>query len=234
MSRVYFVTGTDTGVGKTYVSAGLLKAAMASGYTTAAMKPLAVGCIETTEGLRNVDVLLLQRHCSLPLSYEQINPVALALPLPPHIAAAQAGRRLNVERLLGFCRAVLMQKADLTVIEGSGGWRVPLNARHTLAELPRSLDILVILVVGIQQGCINHALLTAEAIRADGLKLFAWVANHIVPEMPFAEDTVSTLEALLDAPCLASLPYKHNFQAGDCADQIDLSLILPDLSCQTD
>ncbi len=228
MSKVYFVTGTDTGVGKSYVSAGLLKAAMAAGYSTAALKPIAAGCVDTAEGLRNEDALLLQQYCSLPLSYEQINPVALALPLAPHIAAAQARRRLDVERLLGFCRAVLMQKADLTVIEGAGGWRVPLNARHTLAELPRRLEVPVILVVGIRLGCINHALLTAEAIRADGLLLAGWVANFIDADMPFADENVATLEALLGTPCLARLPYRQDFSGSDCADQFDISLILAD------
>ena len=215
-------------MGKSYVSAGLLKSALAAGYTTAALKPIAAGCIDTAEGLRNDDALLLQQFCSPPLSYEQINPVALALPLAPHIAAAQAGRRLDVERLLGFCRAVIMQKADLTVIEGAGGWRVPLNARYTLAELPRRLEVPVILVVGIRLGCINHALLTAEAIRADGLKLVGWVANHLEADMPFAEENVATLEALLETPCLARLPYQSDFPGSDCADRFDMSLILPD------
>lgn len=220
---VFFITGTDTGVGKSFVGAGILQAAREAGLSTAALKPIAAGCEETPDGLRNEDALLLQQQCTLDLSYEQINPVALPLPVAPHIAAVQAGRRLDIDRLVGFCRAVLLKRADVTVVEGAGGWRVPINHRHTLAELPRRLDIPVILVVGIRLGCINHALLSAEAIRADGLPLAGWVANHVDPHMPYAADNVATLESLIDAPCLARIPWQEDFHPGSsCAGFFDV------------
>ena len=226
MRKVFFVTGTDTGVGKSYVAAGLLQMALAEGLSTAALKPVAAGCDMTPDGLRNDDALLLQKYCSPSLLYEQVNPVALPLAVAPHIAAAQAGQRLEVERLLGFCRAVLMQRADLTVIEGAGGWRVPLNARHTLAEIPRRLQIPVIMVVGIRLGCINHALLTAEAIRADGLELAGWVANCVDARMPCREENIATLVSMLDSPLLATIPWQQDIERSSCAPLFDPAQIL--------
>jgi dethiobiotin synthetase len=207
--KVFFVTGTDTGVGKSLVSASLLQAALQRGLTTAAVKPVASGCSETAEGLRNDDALLLQQYCSPPLAYQQINPVALAPAIAPHLAADQAGVRLDVDRLAGFCRAVMMQRVALTVIEGAGGWRVPLNMRQTLADLPRLLEIPVLLVVGVRLGCINHAVLSADAIRADGLELAGWIANQVEPEMPAAEENIATIASMISAPCVARIPWQQ-------------------------
>lgn len=215
-----FVTGTDTGVGKSLVSAALLAAAQARGLSTAAMKPVASGCAEINESgevlLRNEDALLLQQYCSLPLSYAEINPVALKAAVAPHLAAAMEGRQISLQRLIGFARAILMQRADLTVIEGAGGWRVPLNQREYLSGLPEALQLPVVLVVGIRLGCINHAVLTAEVIAASGLRLAGWVANHLSSDMPLAQENVATLKYLLPAPCLGELPWRPGLTPDEC------------------
>jgi dethiobiotin synthetase len=210
MAKAYFVTGTDTDVGKTLIAAGLLAAANAKGLSTAALKPVAAGCESTPDGLRNADALLLQRVMSLDLAYEEINPVALAPAIAPHIAAAQAGIKLSADRLAGICRGVLMQRADLTLVEGAGGWRVPLNSREFLSQLALQLQLPVILVVGMRLGCINHAVLTAEAIARDGLRLAGWVANRCQAELSCYEENVQTIKDLLGAPCLGEVPFLPN------------------------
>src|SRR5690606_27505056 len=190
--KAFFITGTDTGVGKTLITAGLLLAAKSRGLSTAALKPVAAGCEVTEAGLRNEDALLLQSVITQDLAYEQINPIALQPAIAPHIAAQQAKRILSVDRLSGFCRGVL-NSADVTLVEGAGGWRVPLNPAETLADLARVLQLPVILVVGIRLGCINHALLTVEAIARDGLQLVGWVANLIDPEMSNQQENIARL-----------------------------------------
>lgn len=204
--KAFFITGTDTGVGKTHIAAGLLLAARQRGLTTAALKPVAAGCEQTADGWRNADALLLQSVITEPLAYEQINPIALQAAIAPHIAAQQENRRLTVDRIAGFCRGVL-GNAQVTLVEGAGGWRVPLNATETLADLARCLQLPVILVVGIRLGCINHAVLTAEAIQRDGLPLAGWVANCIDPELPCLEENLATLHERLPAPCLGVVPW---------------------------
>ncbi len=207
MAKAFFVTGTDTAVGKTTIAAGLLAAANRRGLKTAAIKPIASGCEATQDGLRNADALLLQRTMSLPLGYDEINPIALEPAIAPHLAAEQAGVRVNAMQLAGICRGVLMQRADLTLVEGAGGWRVPLNSRELLSEVPKMLRLPVILVVGMRLGCINHALLTAEAIARDGLALAGWVANGVDREMSCLEENTATIRRYLRAPCLGEVPF---------------------------
>lgn len=204
--QAFFVTGTDTGVGKTMISAGLLLAARQRGLSTAALKPVAAGCDMTTDGLRNEDALLLQSVITQDLAYEQINPVAFEPAIAPHIAAQQAKRLLSVDRLTGFCRGVL-NTADLTLVEGAGGWRVPLNPTETLADLAKVLQLPVVLVVGIRLGCISHALLTVEAIARDGVQLAGWVANCVDSDMPFQQDNIASIAQRIAAPCLAVVPH---------------------------
>lgn len=224
--RVFFVTGTDTEVGKSRVAASLLSAAQARDLTTAALKPIASGCEELNGELRNEDALLLQQFCSPALAYEQINPVALRAAVAPHIAAALEGRELNVQRLIGFSRALLSERADFTIVEGAGGWRVPVNQREMLSDLPRQMGWPVILVVGIRLGCINHAILTAEAIMRDGLPLAGWVANHLAEMTPVARQNVQTLRHMLPAPCLGELPWAPHDTPRQCAAALDLDLLL--------
>lgn len=209
--KSFFVTGTDTGVGKTIASAAILEAARAMDKRTIAMKPVASGCEQTPEGLRNEDALILQASMTESLPYDQINPVTLEPAIAPHVAAEQAGRQLTAQRLVGFCRGLQMQPADLMLIEGAGGWRVPLNDRETYSAVPRELGTGVILVVPLRLGCINHALLSAEAIRQDGLKLAGWVANRPEQEvMSCEQETLNYLLNHLGAPCLGVLPWHQD------------------------
>lgn len=212
MSRdpiTFFITGTDTGVGKTLVAAALLRAARERGVSTLGMKPLAVGCKDTPQGLCSQDALLLREHSSIEVPCAMTNPVSLRLKAAPHIAARQEGRRLDAGRLEGYCRAVLMQRAGLTLIEGIGGWHVPLNNRQTQADLAKLLRHPVILVVGMRPGGINHALLSARAILADGLPLAGWVANQIDPDMDFVQDHIDAVAQRLPALFLGHVPPLH-------------------------
>lgn len=204
--KAFFVTGTDTNVGKTLVSAGLLVLAKSQGYTTAALKPLAAGCEKTAAGLRNDDALLLQSVITQTLAYEQINPIALEAPIAPHLAALQDNRSLSADRLAGFCRGVL-NSAELTLVEGAGGWRVPINPRETMADLAKNLQLPVILVVGMRLGCLNHALLSFEAIVSDGLLVAGWVANCVDADMPALAENIESLRSRLPVPCLAVVPF---------------------------
>lgn len=206
--KTYFVTGTDTDAGKTFASAALLHRASCLGFQTLAHKPVAAGCEQTPEGLRNSDALTLMAAINeAGVDYEMVNPIALEPAIAPHIAAAESGKALSVSRLTGFARGLMMSKSDLLLIEGAGGWRVPLNAQETLADLAKSLKVPVILVVGMKLGCINHALLTVEAIQRDGLTLAGWVANQIDPDMARFQENLHTLNQRIPAPLLAKIPF---------------------------
>lgn len=225
MSAAFFVTGTDTDVGKTTIAAGLLRAARLAGLSTAAVKPVASGCEAGADGLRNGDALALLAECSLPLSYAAVNPFAFAPAIAPHLAAREAGVELKVEALAVAVQAVLAQQADFTLVEGAGGWRVPLGEQATLADLPVALDLPVILVVGVRLGCINHALLTAEAITRDGLRLAGWVANVLDPQTSRLDDNLRTLSERLAAPCLGRVPRLEQAGAAAVARHLDISLL---------
>lgn len=225
MSAAFFVTGTDTDVGKTTIAAGLLRAARLAGLSTAAVKPLASGCEAGADGLRNSDALALLAECSLPLSYAEVNPFAFAPAIAPHLAAREAGVPLKVEVLAAAVQAVLAQRADFTLVEGAGGWRVPLDGQATLAELPVALDLPVILVVGVRLGCINHALLTAEAIARDGLRLAGWVANVLDPQTSRLDDNLRTLTERLAAPCLGRVPRLQQADAAAVARHLNIGLL---------
>ncbi|AZD95368.1 MULTISPECIES: dethiobiotin synthase [Pseudomonas] len=225
MSRAYFVTGTDTDVGKTSVAAGLLHAARLSGLSTAAGKPVASGCELTPKGLRNADALALLAECSLPLTYDEVNPLAFEPAIAPHLAAREAGVALTVQALLTPMRQVLAKGADFTLIEGAGGWRVPLADQDNLSDLAMALGLPVILVVGVRLGCINHALLTAEAIAQDGLQLAGWVANIIEPKTSRLEENLATLAERLPAPCLGRVPRLKAISAEAVAEHLQLDLL---------
>ncbi|WP_320827634.1 dethiobiotin synthase [Reinekea sp.] len=214
MKKRYFITGTDTDVGKTHITEALLRAAQQRGLTTLGLKPLAAGAELIDGQWSNDDARRLQAVSSLKLPYEQVNPVLLRAALAPHLAAEMEQRRLTVQSLAGFCRGTLMtHRAQLTLIEGAGGWRVPLNDRETLADLAIELNLEVILVVGMTLGCLNHALLTAEAIRRDGLQLAGWVANCLDPQMSSLEANIQTLAKRLPAPLLGTMPFQSADEA---------------------
>ena len=226
MSKSYFITGTSTDVGKTYVATGMLAATSRLGLSTSGFKPVAAGCEMTVDGLRNSDAIKLLAQTSLPVNYEQLNPVALKPEIAPHIAAAEIGRRLSVDRLAGFYRGLMMQRPDFCVVEGAGGWRVPLNERETFADLARVLKLPVVLVVGMNLGCINHALLTSEAIQKDGLMLTGWIANQIVPEMDRYKENISTLQRWIPSPMIGELAYQPGASVDEVADRLDITTLL--------
>lgn len=227
MSAAFFIAGTDTDIGKTTVAAGLLHAARRSGLSTAAGKPVASGCVRTEQGLRNSDALALWRECSLELTYEQVNPFALEPAIAPHLAARDVGLELTVAKLQPPMQRLLERQAGFTLIEGAGGWRVPLAGSEHLSDLAIALQLPVILVVGVRLGCISHALLTAEAIARDGLVLAGWVANIVDPQTSRLEDNLQTLSAQLSAPCLGQVPRLAQAQAETVARYLNLQLIRP-------
>ncbi|BFM21977.1 dethiobiotin synthase [Gilvimarinus japonicus] len=203
----FFVTGTDTDVGKTQIASALLYKARQTGLTTAAVKPVAAGCEHDGERLLNDDALQLQAQCYPPLEYQVVNPVAFAAPIAPHIAAAEQCAELSVTQLAPQCEQVLAAGAEFALIEGAGGWRVPLNDTETLADLAVALSLPVIVVVGVRLGCINHALLTLEAVERDGLAVAGWVANVIDPDTSRLEANIAALKQRITAPCLGVVPY---------------------------
>lgn len=206
MGRILFVTGTDTGCGKTFVSTALIHALRARGERVLAMKPVASGCESTPDGLRNADALALQAAASLQLPYERVNPFAFAPPIAPHIAAGQAGVRISLDAIIGSARQLAAQ-CDVLVVEGVGGWRAPLTDTEDVADLALRLRAGVVLVVGLRLGCINHALLTAAAIGAGGARLAGWVGNRLDPGMEHPEENLATLGARLSVPSLGYLPH---------------------------
>lgn|SRR5690606_26721091 len=207
MTASYFVTGTDTEVGKTFVSAALLARAGQLGLRSAAFKPVAAGADATPAGLRNEDALTLMAAANLELSYRLVNPICLAPAIAPHIAASEAGVELSVAGLMDHARHFFAVPADFRLVEGAGGWKVPLNGSETLADFAVALGLPVILVVAMRLGCISHALLTAEAIASAGLPLAGWVANQGAgPRMARHGENLATLAALLPAPLLGELP----------------------------
>lgn len=206
MGRSFFVTGTDTGVGKTFVCAALLHALARRHARVVGMKPVAAGLVQVDGQWLSEDVLALRAASTVAVLPELDNPVALPEPMSPHLAARRAGRQVRVAELQAAHDALACQ-ADVVVVEGAGGWRVPISETETLADLARALRAPVVLVVGLRLGCLNHAMLSAEAIRADGLILAGWVANRIDPQMGAADDNLAYLRQHLGAPLLGDLPW---------------------------
>jgi dethiobiotin synthetase len=200
-----FVTATDTGAGKTVASLGLMAALSGAGRRVAGMKPVAAGSTATVEGLRNDDAVLLRAQGPAGLPYGDVNPYALRAPIAPHVAAARDGVRIDLEAIAAaFGR--IAAAAEIVIVEGAGGWRVPLTGGGTTADLVRRLALPVVVVVGLRLGCINHALLTAESIRRDGLALIGWIANHIDPDYQDVAATIAYLDAHMGAPRIATIP----------------------------
>jgi len=196
-----FITGTDTGVGKSLIANALLDGFRRAGLRTAAMKPVASGSEPTPSGLRNQDALQLAARIDHVLPYEVINPYIFRPAIAPHIAAAQVGVTIDLQRLESLYQDIAVQ-TDICVVEGAGGWLVPLNNTQTMADLVVRLDIPVVLVVGMRLGCLNHALLTAESILARGVQVAGWVANQVTPDMPCVEQNIETLQRYLPAQLL--------------------------------
>jgi dethiobiotin synthetase len=202
----YFITGTDTGIGKTWTTLALMQALQKRGQSVIGMKPVAAGC-EWLEGQwKNEDALLMQQNSSVSLSYSEINPYAFELPVSPHLACGQSVVDLALikERF-----SALQQKADRVLVEGAGGWLSPLSPNFDNAQLARKLCLPVIMVVGLRLGCINHALLTRQAILASGVKFAGWIAVQMDQSMLHQEDNIAYLKQQIDRPLLWTLPYKE-------------------------
>ncbi len=226
MTDRWFVTGTDTGVGKTRVSCGLLQAAARQGYRTAGYKPVASGSAMTPDGLRNSDALALQRHSNINVSYHEVNPVTLKEATSPHIASNAQGRVIKLDELSQGLRK-LEKRSDWIVIEGAGGWYTPLSMEHTFADWVQLEKLPVILVVAIKLGCINHALMTARIILQQGLPLVGWIANNSKSAMSRYTEYIATLNALLPAPLLGCVPYlPYLNDEGDIECYLNLSALM--------
>ncbi|HEY0660171.1 MAG TPA: dethiobiotin synthase [Lysobacter sp.] len=206
-ARGIYITGTDTGIGKSVASAALLHALRGRGQRAIGMKPVASGCERTSEGWRNEDALLLQAASAPTPEYSAVNPFALPLPLAPELAAADAGVTLSLPPIRE-AYARLAARAEMVVVEGVGGWAAPLSATLDQLDVVRALELPVVLVVGLRLGCINHARLTARAIAADGVRLAGWIANGIDPGMERQDANFALLQQRLEAPCWGRLPYR--------------------------
>jgi len=219
--RGYFITGTDTGVGKTAVTLGLMAHLQAQGQIVAAMKPVASGCERTAAGLVNEDALQLQRQSSVALPYALVNPYAFEPPIAPHIAAARVGVTIAIDTIRSAFDEIA-GTADCVLVEGVGGWQVPLNDDETLVDLARALDLEVILVVGIRLGCLNHAMLTAESIVANGCVPSGWVANRLPPGAEYADENINALKSRLLLQFLGEVPVMERIEPGRVAEYLSL------------
>lgn len=217
----YFVTGTDTGVGKTLVSCALLHGFAAQGKRVVGMKPVAAGC---TEDGQHEDVRQLHGASNILASHGQINPYCFMHAVAPHLAASFAGVRINLERIAESF-SELNAQADIVIVEGAGGFLVPLNDKQDTADLVSQLGLPVILVVGMRLGCLNHALLTAEAVTSRGLKLAGWVANVLDGGMVMLDENIAALRQRLDAPLLGIVPFQAQPDARWVATLLDLPLL---------
>jgi dethiobiotin synthetase len=220
MHRGFFITGTDTGIGKTHVSCSLLTALGRHGLKTAAMKPVASGCQQTAAGWRNDDALQLLQAANIRLRYDDVNPYALPAAIAPHLAAREAGVNIDLDVLQQRFDS-LARQADMTIVEGVGGWCVPLNDTQSTVDLAQRLGLPLIIVVGIRLGCINHAQLTVNAINcaAGNPAVAGWIANIIDPETLRIPDIITTLRRVLDVPFLGTLTYRQNAETRPVSQQ---------------
>lgn len=224
MMKALFIAGTDTEVGKTVVSKAILSAVGAQGKTTIGYKPVAAGCDKTEQGLRNSDALHLQQAANLDVEYDLVNPYALSLPASPHIAAIADDVEVDYQVLSNVLEQH-KQNSDFVLVEGAGGWRVPVSKQDCLSTWVKQEKLPVVLVVGIKLGCLSHAMLTAEAIKADGLELVGWVANRVNPGVEHYAEIIEMLEGSMGAPKLGEIPYVPGCKKRDLGKYINLDVI---------
>lgn len=225
MTRGIFVTGTDTGVGKTVASCALLLALRAQGRAAVGMKPVASGCDLEGDAWRNADALALIEASAVRCDYTLHNPWALPAATAPQLAARDEGVQVTMAPILaGYQR--LAEEADTVVVEGVGGWAAPLADGLDQADLVRALDLPVVMVVGLRLGCLSHARLTARAIEADGCRLAGWIGNAVDPHFDRREDYIGLLRDALPAPCLGVLPHAPGASADTLATHLDTGVLL--------
>lgn len=215
MSQAYFIVGTDTNVGKTYVASALVKHFADTGLKAVGMKPVASGCeLNDCNELVNEDVTVLTNASNVSTPLDLINPYRFAPAIAPHIAAEQAGVEIELSKILQAYEQ-LSSLADVVIVEGAGGFYVPLNKTETLADLAVLLNIPVILVVGMRLGCINHALLTVEAIQARGLKLAGWIANEIAPNFAMFDENLASLQQRIALPFISVVGWQGQLKIAE-------------------
>ncbi len=222
MIDAFFIAGTDTDVGKTVASKAILNALAEKGLKTIGYKPVAAGSDETEQGLRNSDALYLQNAATIDVDYDDVNPYALALPASPHIAAKRENIVIDYD-VLSEKLAQHKQNSDIVLVEGAGGWRVPVSDEDCLSSWVQREQLPVVLVVGIKLGCLSHALLTLDAIKADGLELAGWVANRINPGTENYAEIIEMLEQKIAAPKIGEIPYVPSVKRKDLAKYIDVT-----------
>jgi dethiobiotin synthetase len=220
-AKGFFITGTDTEIGKTTASLALMHAFKQQGYKVAGMKPVAAECQATKDGLRNDDALKLLNESSIELPYELVNPFAYEPPIAPHIAAAQANFPIYIDVITNAYGKIAAQ-ADIVIVEGVGGWAVPINEHQTMAEVAKALHLPVILVSGIRLGCLNHTLLTYGAIKSSGCLIAGWIANLLNEENTVSQQNIEYLKKSLPITYLGTLPYLDNNQL--IPQQVDLNI----------
>lgn len=221
MAQSYFITGTDTEIGKTVVSAMLIRYFIGRGEQVIGMKPVASGAKPVTNQLQNDDAMQLIKASNVSADYDLVNPYCFEPPIAPHIAAQQQGTEISVATIQQSYQQ-LANKSDRVIVEGVGGWQVPLNETQTVADLAKTLSLPVILVVGIRLGCLNHAMLTAQSILATGCVFAGWVANEVQPETAFVEENIQSLVNRLPAPMLARVGFSEYTQQ-DTIDHLILN-----------
>ena len=226
--RGIFVTGTDTGVGKTLVSTALMRALKHRRLRVAGMKPIASGSVETPSGLRNEDALALMQEQSTPLPYELVNPFAFAPAIAPHIAAAQSGITIHVPKIVSVFETI-QDGVDIVIVEGAGGWCAPISRDESMEDLALALGLPVLLVVALRLGCLNHAILTARAIERSSLAICGWVANRIDPQFPHWQENVATLTRHLNAPLVGTIEHQPHPNIEQAARGLNLDSLLPHL-----
>ncbi|CDL80503.1 dethiobiotin synthase [Xenorhabdus cabanillasii] len=226
MTNKYFLTGTDTEVGKTVVSCALLQAANKKGYQTAGYKPVASGSEVTPEGIRNGDALALQYNSSVSLSYQEVNPLVFVEPTSPHIVSAELNQPIEFT-VMSQGLEKLAVKANWVLIEGAGGWYTPLSENTTFADWVVQEKLPVILTVGVKLGCINHAVLTAKVIQGSDLELVGWVANEIEPAGKRQAEYLATLKRMISAPLLGVIPHlSDSDKKNNIGEYINIDLLV--------
>lgn len=221
MSTAFFVTGTDTGAGKTFTSVVLLHALRQRGLRAVGMKPIASGCDETPDGLRNEDALALQAASAPQPDYAVVNPIALRTPTAPEIAARLDGVELSMAPI-SAAFSQLQGMADVVLVEGVGGFLAPLNAHLDQCDVPRALGLPIVVVVGLKLGCINHARLTMEAVRGRGFEVLGWVGSLVEPEMLYPDEYFDAVKAALPVRCLGRLPHAPGVDPATLTRYLDL------------
>lgn len=224
MIDAFFVAGTDTDVGKTVSSKAILDALNMKGLNTAAYKPVAAGSEDKGEGVQNSDAIHLRSVANVELSYEEVNPYALLLPASPHIAAEAENVVIDYS-VLSQGLAALKAKSDVVLVEGAGGWRVPVSKDDCLSTWVKQEKLPVVLVVGIKLGCLSHAMLTAEAIQHDGLEIIGWVANRVNPGTENYAEIIAMLEDKMPAPKLGEIPYMPSVKRKNMGKYINLNVL---------